>query len=342
MKRTILIFLIVLTIGIISANRLMAIPQEEDEWKNDDFGRVIGQIIDADTGEPVNEHFWIQLFPFEKSDKVVRGATFKNGSFSIKAKPGRYAPSCSPYAKSEYSDDPDPIKIPEVRQEIKVEKGQITKVFKKAYRAGKLKIVIVDINGARIIPKNLFSDADIQESLDRTFADGNIEKYLTPLSAAYNGYLEDGERTIGQLYPATYTLEIDFRFTYLGYGSRRFENISIEKNKTTEIKVVLDLTDQTGVYGKVVDMSGNPVEDVHVRVLKVERSNINMGYAETYTDSNGNYKLIGISEGPYDLRFSRVFKPFISYDIPDENIVIEKNKMIEKNRQIKTPPVKIP
>ena len=105
----------------------------------------------------------------------------------------------------------------------------------------------------------------------------------------------------------------------------------------------MDLADKTGVYGKVVDLNGNPVEEVSVGVYELdERKDFRLS-AGTLTDSNGDFKIIGLREGLYEISFSKMFKPsYISYPMTSETIIIEKNKLIEKKKQIKTPPVEMP
>ena len=342
MRRTIFCALVVLAIGIISSHVLMAVPQEDEEWKNDDFGTVIGYIVDADNGERVKEYFYVQLLPTDEINEKVDWWTDKNGRFSKKVQPGIYVLFCYPCLASEYSIDPDYRNFPEIRQEIKVEKGKITQFYKKAYRAGKLKIVIVDPTGSKINPKNYLNDVNIGIDLDRILPDGRIRGIWGSPSSRL-GHLSEGEYTMAQLYPGIYNMEVDFLFSYLGYPTKRFENIYIEKNEVTEIKVALDLADKTGVYGKVVDLNGNPVEEVSVGVYELdERKDFRLS-AGTLTDSNGDFKIIGLREGLYEISFSKMFKPsYISYPMTSETIIIEKNKLIEKKKQIKTPPAEMP
>ena len=58
----------VLIVGFISTN-LYSIPQE-DVWDRDYYGRLTGKVVDAITGELVNEAFHINLFDCSKQDSA--------------------------------------------------------------------------------------------------------------------------------------------------------------------------------------------------------------------------------------------------------------------------------
>ena len=139
------------------------------------------------------------------------------------------------------------------------------------------------------------------------------------------------------LYPGIYSGETDFQYKGLGYPDQKIDNILIEKGKTTVVKIVMDLNDKTGVFGKVTNLNGNPVEDVEVYISSSKVIDGVKEYANTYTNSNGEYKIIGLSQGRYTLNFYKSFGPtFTSFDIPSEEIPIKTNVMIEVNKKIKT------
>ena len=57
MKRAIFF---VLVVGIINSRVLLAVPQEDGDRDNN--GKVIIQVVDFDTGEPVNEVFSVYFY----------------------------------------------------------------------------------------------------------------------------------------------------------------------------------------------------------------------------------------------------------------------------------------
>ena len=80
MKRAIFYVLIVLVISIINNRMSLAVPQ--DSVDKDNYGKVIGQIVDAETGENVKEKFLITLYRrFEPDRDNSRIYTDQNGHF---------------------------------------------------------------------------------------------------------------------------------------------------------------------------------------------------------------------------------------------------------------------
>lgn len=318
---------------VINSNFLFCL--QEEEWGKDDYGKIIGQIVDAETGEPVKEKFFIGCYPNSSVSFLLSLPEFstysdENGffSFSEKVKTGLYILHCYPNSKdSGYSIDPDPINFKETFQEIKVERGKITQVFKKVYLAGKMKIIIVNSDGSKINPKDYFSYINIGVDIHRVLPNGDVNKSILLTSGSYLGNLDEGEYTQTHLFPGIYNIEVDFNG--MGYGNKRVENIVIDKNMTTDVGVVLDMNDQTGVFGKVVDQNGNPISDLEVSVSELDQSKKFKIYADVDTDSNGIYKIFGLEEGIYEIIFFRINPNFFSKN----KINIKNNFMIEINKK---------
>ena len=102
------------------------------------------------------------------------------------------------------------------------------------------------------------------------------------------------------------------------------------------VKIVMDLNNKTGVFGKITDLDGNPVEDVEVYISSSKVIDGSKRNATTYTNSKGNFKIIGLVEGRYRIGFYKLFKPNdTSFLIPSEEIFIKTNFMSELNKKIK-------
>jgi hypothetical protein len=112
--------------------------------------------------------------------------------------------------------------------------------------------------------------------------------------------------------------------TKTGYDTS-IQNASVESGKICKINMQLNytLSENTGsVYGTVTDTSGNPLSLAYVSTLPSSKT--------TYTDMNGNYKLLNILPGNYTLKASKN-----GYDSNEINIEIEKGSLIKVDFQLK-------
>jgi hypothetical protein len=154
---------------------------------------------------------------------------------------------------------------------------------------------------------------------------------LVPVDATNLSYddTSDGEMVVHSLYPDKY--EVFIQFGGLGFESKRLENIKVEKNRTTEIDVMIDPHDKTGIEGKVIDKNGNPLKNVEVFLsptLPVA------GDFSTNTDQNGYYRLTGVPGGIFHLRVFLIGKGRIFLL---GTIEIEKNKLLKKDIDVNWP-----
>jgi hypothetical protein len=293
MKRKIFYVLLILVFGIRCTHLLNGVPKEE--WDADNYGKVIGQIVDPETGDPVNEVFIIDFLDCNEIDTSInllrRIRTNEKGFFSVDMKPFVYCLYFQPESKtSKYSFDPEPAFMEKYKSVVKVEKGKITRFRKVATMGGKLKIRLVDTTGRLINPQLEFPKrAEISIFV-------HSDNIVLPKSAANLSYdddnMNDGEMIIHGLYPDTYSIEVDF--SGLGFEGIKMENIQVEKNETTEVEVMVDPTDITGIEGTVLDKNGAIVKNVEVFLSPTFPIR---GSFETFTDQNGNYRLTGLPEG---------------------------------------------
>ena len=292
-------YLIVNILGYLVVFVLVTVPifgASGQEWDKDNYGRVIGQLVDEDTGEPVNEVFKV-LFLDSKRDHYgfnieQRDYTDESGRFVLELLPYIYYIEFFPKSRdSRYAHIPYPFKVEEKdRVTLKVEKGKITYAKIKAPLAGRLNIFMADMNNVKFNPSEIFS-----------------QKFRIVTSIAYPLHIginygrddldDDGQLTAGRLYPGVYSVNV--RFEGLGYPAVKRENIIVEKGKTTEVLINIDLNDNTGLEGVVRDINGIPLEGVDILLgLKTGKFT---GYSVATSNENGRYEINGLPEGYYYL-----------------------------------------
>jgi hypothetical protein len=272
-----------------------------------EYGRIIGHIVDEETYEPVREKFLVYLYSEEdtsyaditREDNMI--CTDNNGNFSVMWKPGEYyLYAITESESSRHCDDPHPLYYTGNLTFVKVNKGEVTRIGKEAHLAGQIKIILVDPKGAKIIPKNIFGEyVYIQDKMENSFIEDSFDNY-----DRWIGDLIEGEMIKPMLYPEKYHLELYFK--WMGYGSVKVENIQVERNKTVQVKVAVDLNDKTGVEGCVSDQFNFPLQSVEVELLQ-RHPDIKNGHrqqASIYTDQNGYYRIIGLKDDFYTVRFS--------------------------------------
>jgi hypothetical protein len=327
MKRKIFYVLIILVFVTISTNLLDGVPQEE--WDADNFGRIIGQILDTDTGEPVSEVFKIDIFNCSDEQSPIFLFSVKSdekGYFTKEIMPGIYCIWFSPTLEnSKYGYENPIVCNTENKNIINVEAGKISKFFKKARPGGKLKLILVDENGIKFVPNSIYSPSDMKKisvDIENSECLDGIVSYNT----TRKDRLDDGEMQLNCLPPGEYNLKI--YLSSVGYPPIFLENVKIERGITTEKSVLVDLNDMTGIEGTVRDQYGNPIENADIDVVKEGKTEY---FASKRTDSNGYYKIIGLISGIYEL--------ILDIDLSDteyiikryQNIHIFKNKISRKD-----------
>lgn len=317
MKRTILYLLIVSTIAVIAVKGLNGVPQQEWLIDKDNYGKVVGRIVDEDTGEPVKEAFQLLFLDSDRDDYgfnvEAREKTTDRGTFEKKLLPHVYLIEFYPLAKnSRYCFFPYPFKLDEKeRVVVKVERGKITVIQIEAPLGGTIKIYTVDQNNVKFNPSMTFnqkfkSQVDIHNPVYWPVHEGKDN-------------LNDGEFIANMLYPGIYSLDV--RFEGLGYPRVKIENILVEKGKATEVLVNFDLKDNTGIEGILTDVNGLALEGAYVGFTHNDMES--GGDFGAYSNKNGYYQLKGMPVGYYYITY--IYKKSVFFDMMVE---IKKNVMI--------------
>jgi hypothetical protein len=302
---------------------LKGMPHEE-EWDKDNYGKVIGNIVDAKTGKPVNEFFYISIFECSNAASPKDLGYFKTdkrGYFEQILNPGIYnLEFCPESFNSLYEMDPAITRIP-IKQTITIKKGQITKFIKKAEYGAWLLVRFLDQNNNPLNMQNFLGkngDIDI-------FVMNEVYDYVrTPdkrfISKKDNADLNDGEYLIRCLYPQK--IELLIKFGCGGYGSLMSEEMEIERGQTNEMIIVIDTNDHTGVEGIIVDELNRPIKNVRVGVSGQNSACVG-------TDDNGYYKIVGLKAGEYSLNIFKVVEGGFINDRYE--IVIKPNEVLKKD-----------
>ena len=111
LKRAISYALVVLVMGIISRDLLMAVPQEDE----DNYGKVIGQVVIQETGEPVNETFQVTFYDHRGDEYIKKYVeTDDHGRFIVELFPYIYYLGLTPLSdNSKYCKLLSPFKLEE-------------------------------------------------------------------------------------------------------------------------------------------------------------------------------------------------------------------------------------
>lgn len=308
-------------------------------------GKVEGQVYDAETQNPINEVFdVIFYFPITDQSKMHERMYYeaysfssdKNGYFLFDVPAGDYFIRFTPHSLiSKYCFDPLPVLNPENRKLIKVVKNRVTYFKKTAKLGGQIHITLVDRNSIMIKPGELFNAYDfIDASLSSKKVDWNISGY----SESMNN-LANGEITIYRLFPEVYDVSVEFR--NVGYGNQRARNVFVESGKTTEVNIIVNVDDKTGIYGKVSDENGTALVGASVIVNSIDPI-VFLEYdcGEIETDEFGKFKIVGMKPNKYQIQvyygmgeIERCYKgeiEIISDQLTLKNIVLNENSNCEK------------
>ena len=167
-----IILLLVVLMGMCSVAMVWGLAQYEDDpsINRDTFGKVIGQIIDPETGKPVNEKFRVCIFNWYRAEidyDLRKDCSFYSddkGHINLDLPPATYGFLFNPQKQdTKYAVMYHPFyyKMPQAYKEmfsckIKVETGQITRFVKKAIIGGALKVTLVDLAGNPVDPAIAF------------------------------------------------------------------------------------------------------------------------------------------------------------------------------------------
>jgi hypothetical protein len=325
MNKKKLLFLIALITGLSLCPLLSNVEK-------DIKGKVIGQLLDPVTGEPVNEAFYINIF--DSKIKEFPASLFRwgiqtddQGKFELQLEPYIYYLQFYPVSpKSKYCRTRYPYYLEEKdRNIIKVEAGKITYFAKKIDIGGILKLFIADMNNVRFNPQEKFSQKfNISCYFHNDFYVGGLGKVND---------LNDGEQTVYGLYEGTYRIQIGFEG--LGFKDYKKDNIVVESGKTTEVNINLDLADITGIEGEVTDAAGVPVEDADISLAAIGvSSDETIGY-DAFTNKNGYYRLTGIPEGKYYITYYYTTEEIRLISIDYGYLEIKKNVLLKLDLQLK-------
>ena len=272
----------------------------QSEVEKDYYGKVIGQILDAETGEPVKEVFSVYIYESNNDtfpNNLYRywDETDDRGKFQLDMLPFTFYLQFNPKSPtSKYCLTQYPYYLMEKdRDVIKVETGKITYFIKKIPLGGMIKIILADKNNVRFNPQEKFQ----QKFNIRTNVVGK-DIYEGTVGGKDN--LDDGVQTVYKLCAGIYRVEI--KFEGLGFSNFKRPDIMVEEGKTTEVIVNLDLTDITGMEGYVTDAAGVPVEDSTVGFGVLEDTDDTIGY-HAFTNKDGYYKLTGMPACKYYLTY---------------------------------------
>jgi hypothetical protein len=278
--------------------------------------------VDPSSGNPVNEVFIVDLFSCEKlNQRYLRHAkTDKRGYLSLKVRPGQYCIHIEPESmNSKYCIEPYHFYNDEFTFPVMIEKGKITEIRKKATVGGAIKVRVLDTGGSIINPStDLPKGAKISVSIDSpNYIIGTLSQHVV-----YDN-MDDGETTVRTLFPSKYNLRVRFRKT--GYKTLTFKDVPVKENEVTEIDCVIDLDDITGIEGKVVDITGNPIKGITVTMIPQFAVG---GSFYDITDISGYYLIKGLPEGSYHIGISSIEKGSRIYK---ENIEIKKGILTNKD-----------
>lgn len=326
-------FLLVLVVGVLAST-----VWGQNSTEKDDTGKFIIQIIDPETGAPVNEKFTIFFYNLADEDWDSEKAYFttdNKGFISRDFYPREVGVLIAPPAEnSKYCRFFHPyfITMPEEYRKIftfviKIEKGKITRVTKKAIIGGSVRIKLVDLAGNTVNPETSFPGLKVKIQagvINKNLYDGTINF----------GILEKGETLLTGLFPDN-SYEIQLQTLGLGCGVLKKSNIEVRKKEVTDVLFSIDVNDQTGVEGILTDKNGSPLKDAQVYIDSIDTSDNTTGKdIEALTNNSGYYKLTGLKEGRYEIYIIYKNGLYFGNDANSIRIEIKKNILSRKDLQL--------
>ncbi|MCC6796476.1 MAG: carboxypeptidase regulatory-like domain-containing protein [Candidatus Hydrogenedentes bacterium] len=131
---------------------------------------------------------------------------------------------------------------------------------------------------------------------------------------------DDGAFTINGLSPGTYKLTARPQNTYTKQSSRETEVTVAKGERVTDVRVVVDLDAGMKIAGRVLDVSGQPIEGAGINVSAPDKD----VSGNARTDADGHFEIVGLEAGEYRVfahqeKYSRVESKAIA---PDTNVTI--------------------
>jgi hypothetical protein len=266
------------------------------------YSTVYGKVIDEETGIGI-KGVGVRVCLFFKHFGETR--TDDQGKFVINnIPPGNYGivfwpPGPYAWDDIDYSKfQKDPF-VPKGMQTISVEKGKNLYVLKKCKIGGVLELRTFEKGtNIPIVGVEVFI--------------GKIQTGLTE----YN-YSTDskGLYILGRLPEG----KIEIELSKEGLWWRNISDVEINYNHTTSVNVPYDLTSLTRITGKVTcQQSGEPLKDILISICSLDTR----GCEYSYTDDNGNFSMLDMEPGRYELTI------FYNQEIDGKNEKIQINKKV--------------
>jgi hypothetical protein len=116
----------------------------------------------------------------------------------------------------------------------------------------------------------------------------NIQNKIIDIHSDINGKI-----TINRIDPGKY----DFTLEKEGFGMKVIKDVEIRSKEITTMRIPFNSQSPTRIIGKVKCLgTGNPLKDVSVGVCQNETTG-----SDSYTDENGNYTMLDLEPGKYDV-----------------------------------------
>jgi hypothetical protein len=284
---------------LISSWIILFIPKTLDATV---YGKIYGRVVKEDTGQGLRD---VRVFLFKDffNRHIAETKTDENGKYSFEMlQEGQYALlfAVEYWSGMGYYVDRqgDIVEGNILEEELEkrsffLGKGQHIQVNRKAYLNGEFRAIVKRKDGTRF---TFPSEEDLM--IDVVIDNEKKESY--PL--IYD--LKKAE-FYGKVPPGLYNCEVK---SFYGYPTQRFENIRIEKGKTTLNEFIIDLDNPTGIEGKVIRLKDGKA--ISGERLTVYQENSGKEICELYTDNNGHYSVVGLSPGTYKIVCWADFKPY--------------------------------
>lgn len=289
----------------------------------DEMGRLICQIIDPDTGKPVNERFVLELRQWnnwKNNDWSNNIYSNSKGEIDVYYAPGEYVAVLAPYSsESKYA----PYFFPfyeglkrEYRElctlYIKIEKGKITKVFRHTIRGGGVRVKIIDQNGVPVDRKRLGKDVKIEMKLVNQM---DMELLYSNIKC------ETDELVLRGIFPELY--RISFEIMGVRCLSLELGCVLIKRNEVVDLVAKVQLEENTGIYGVLRDQRGNILSNAKVHLIPYEA--IGCSY-DIQTDEWGRFGISTMRPGLYMV--------LVNININRRNVGSDKAEMIKIEKGI--------